>query len=182
MFTHAELMSQRAGLHRFAFQLARNAPDADDLLQATLLRAMEKMHLFQPGTSLFKWGSKIMYNLFVSEYRRKVRFQTQYDPEYYIDGMSQSASQESHMELSEVNDAMQRLTPEHREVLILIAVYGMRYDDVAKTLQIPVGTVRSRLSRARQSLDALLNESKSSALTPVQPVVQDNSAFAQRAA
>jgi len=156
-------MSQRAGLQRFALQLARNTHDAEDLLQATLLRAMEKMHLFQPDTNLFKWTSKIMYNLFVSGYRKKVRYETQYDPEYYINALSQNAHQDTQVELAEVNDAMRRLTTDHQEILVLIGVYGMRYDDVAKALNIPVGTVRSRLSRARQSLDNALSTSTTAA-------------------
>jgi RNA polymerase sigma-70 factor (ECF subfamily) len=156
MFNSASLIKESVNLRKFALRLTRNASDADDLLQATLLRAIEKEESFETGTSLFKWTSKIMFNLFVSDYRRKSRFETQYSPEPYIDSLSIQAPQESIVDLRTVQRAMESLTPEHREILTLICVKGLRYEEASSLLSIPIGTVRSRLSRARENLQALL--------------------------
>ena len=84
MFAQTDLIKEMPKLHRFANRLCRNRDEAEDLLQATLLRALEKKDQFDDGTNLFGWTSKIMYNQFVSTYRRRVRFESQYDPEDYI--------------------------------------------------------------------------------------------------
>ncbi len=152
MFNNTDLLNENEKLFKFACKLTRNQSDADDLLQSTLLRAMEKGHLFEEGTNLFSWTSKIMYNLFVSAYRRRTKFETQYDPENYIERECVEASQEVKMELNEVNAAMQKISADHKEILVMVCVKGMQYSEVSEVLQIPVGTVRSRLSRAREAL------------------------------
>lgn len=157
MFNNNALIDEMPKLQKFAMRLTRNQADADDLVQSTVLRAIEKKHLFQEGTDLFKWTSKMMYNLFVSGYRRKVKFESQYDPESYIEKQSIEAPQDVQMELVKTKEAMRDLSDSHREVLVMVCVQGMRYQDVAKALDIPVGTVRSRLSRARESLQSLLD-------------------------
>ncbi|MGQ0527372.1 MAG: sigma-70 family RNA polymerase sigma factor [Alphaproteobacteria bacterium] len=157
MFNQTALIDEMQNLRKFAFKLTRKPHDADDLLQATILRALEKKHLFQEGTSIFKWTSKIMYNLFVSDYRRKVKFEVQYDPESYIERESVEASQDVKMELIRVQEAMNTLSDDHREILVMVCVKGLQYSEVSGLLQIPVGTVRSRLSRAREALQAALN-------------------------
>lgn len=157
MFKQAELLQEMPGLRKFASKLAQNTAEAEDLLQATLLRALEKKHLFQDGTDLFKWSSKIMFNLFVTDYRRKQRFETQYDPENYIINQSVNASQNVQMELADVERAMSQLTNDHRDILIMVGAQGMSYQEVAEALDVPVGTVRSRLSRAREQLQYVLD-------------------------
>lgn len=158
MFSHIALKNEMGSLKKFALRLTRNTHDADDLLQSTILRALEKKHLFQPGTNLFSWMSKIMYNLFVSDYRRKVKFETQYDPESHIERESVNASQEIQMELKQVAGAMDNISSDHRQILLMVCVQGMQYAEVSDALKIPVGTVRSRLSRARESLQSSLNQ------------------------
>lgn len=158
MFNNQQLTVEMPKLEKFAMRLTRNKHDAQDLLQSTLLRAIEKKHLFQEDTNLFKWTSKMMYNLFVSGYRRRVKFETQYDPESYLEKQSTKPTQESEMELIRVNEAMKALSDEHREVLILVCVQGMQYKAVSESLGVPVGTVRSRLSRARNQLQALVDD------------------------
>lgn len=152
MFNQNDLIKEMENLRKFALRLTRNAADADDLLQSTVLRALEKKTYFQEGTSLFKWASKIMFNLFVTNYRRKVKFESQYDPEDAIRAQSVEADQHMQSELNAVNRAMDKLSAEHKEVLILVCVKGMQYQEVAEMLSVPVGTVRSRLSRARGQL------------------------------
>ena len=152
MFNNQDLVSESEKLQKFAYKLTQNKSDADDLLQSTLLRAIEKKHLFQDNTNLFSWSSKIMYNMFVSAYRRRTKFETQYDPESYIERESVEASQDVKMELNDVENAMNNISKDHREILTLVCVKGMQYAEVSEALQIPVGTVRSRLSRAREAL------------------------------
>lgn len=157
MFNNQDLTVEMPRLGKFAMRLTRNRHDAEDLVQSTLLRAIEKKHLFQESTDLFKWTSKMMYNLFVSGYRRKVKFETQYDPESYIEKQSVDAPQDKQVELMKVEETMAMLSNEHRAVLIMVCIQGMAYEETAKTLDIPVGTVRSRLSRAREQLQHLLD-------------------------
>ncbi len=157
MFTQNALMAESKKLQKFSMKLTKNKSNADDLFQSTCLRALEKSHLFQDGTNLFHWTSKIMFNIFVSNYRRKTKYETQYDPQSFLEKASVSASQEIHVEFSNVKRAIMKLKNEHRQILTLICIQGMRYDEVSEMLKIPVGTVRSRLSRAREQLQIIMN-------------------------
>jgi RNA polymerase sigma-70 factor (ECF subfamily) len=157
MFTHEALVNEMSHLRRFALRLTGNTSDADDLLQSTLLRAMENSELFQTDTNLFRWSSKIMFNLFVSGYRRRTKFETQFDPETYLEKESVAPTQDISVDLSAVKRAMKLLNPDHRQILVLVCVKGMRYEEVSEFLQIPVGTVRSRLSRAREQLQSIMD-------------------------
>jgi RNA polymerase sigma-70 factor (ECF subfamily) len=172
MFEQSALVNEIENLRRFALRLTGKVCDAEDLLQSTIVRAIEKKHLFQDDTDLFKWSSKIMFNLFVSDYRRKTKFESQYDPESYLEMESVEASQEVKTELSKVGDAMNLLSNDHKEILILVCVKGMQYQEVSEALQIPVGTVRSRLARAREALQTMINK-------PSHPHVAYNTAFLQ---
>jgi len=156
MFTQPELIVEMPKLRKFASKLTRNVTEAEDLLQSTLLRALEKNTYFETGTDLFKWSSKIMYNIFVTDYRRKTKFETQYDPEYHIENRSVEADQHTKLEVKILSEAMNHMSPEHKEILVLVCVKGMQYQEVADMLSIPVGTVRSRLSRARNQLIAMM--------------------------
>lgn len=157
MFTQNALVAETGKLQKFALRLTRNKADADDLLQSTCLRALEKAEHFQDGTNLFSWTSKIMYNIFASGYRRKTKFETQYDPEYYLEKQSIKPVQDANMDFADVQRAMNRISDEHRTILILICAEGRSYQETAEILQIPVGTVRSRLSRARACLQFMLD-------------------------
>lgn len=157
MFAQSDILVEMPKLRKFASKLTRNNSEADDLLQSTLLRALEKNDYFETGTDLFKWSSKIMYNIFVTEYRRKVKFETQYDPESHIENRSVEPDQHVKLEVKVLAKAMEQMSPEHREILVLVCVKGMQYQEVAEMLNIPVGTVRSRLSRARNQLIAMMD-------------------------
>ncbi|MEZ5511586.1 MAG: sigma-70 family RNA polymerase sigma factor [Gammaproteobacteria bacterium] len=163
MLTQQELVREMNSLKRFAMKLTRNSSDADDLLQATLLKSLEHADSFQRGTHVFGWTSRILYNTFVSQYRQRVRFDTQHDPQVYIDQMSVDATQENSMELALVLKAVSALSPEHQDILQRVCIDGLAYADVADELGVPVGTVRSRLSRARAALQDVL-QVKTSAL------------------
>ncbi len=157
MFTHTELLAEKDKLHRFALRLTKNQSDADDLLQSTLLRAIEKEDYYTEGTNLFSWASKIMFNIFAGQYRRKKKFESQYDPMPYISQATIQPSHEMVVDFAKVRECMGKLSPEHREILNLVCIQGGRYEDVSEQLDIPLGTVRSRLSRARRSLQDLLD-------------------------
>jgi RNA polymerase sigma-70 factor (ECF subfamily) len=171
MFKNETLIEEIDHLKKFALRLTRNPSDAEDLLQATLLRTFEKKHLFQEGTNLFGWASKIMFNIFVSGYRRRQKFETQYDPETFIDSRSVPADQDGQMEWEDVKTAINSLSASHQEILTMVCVHGMEYVEVAELLNVPVGTVRSRLSRARENLQLALDNG----------VAGQGAAFMQRA-
>ncbi len=163
MFQQQELVHEIEDLRRFALRLTRNASDAEDLVQSTMLRALEKNNYFQDNTNLFSWTSKIMFNLFVSQYRHKKKFETQHDPALYIDQASEDPGQEASVDLATVRASMKKLSAEHREILVLVCIQGLKYDDVSEMLKIPIGTVRSRLSRARKQLQDMLTSPSPSA-------------------
>lgn len=156
MFTHKELLAESLRLKKFAIRLTGNLSDADDLLQSTYVQALNKEDSFEDGTNLFSWSSKIMYNLFVSGYRRRAKFESQTDPEIHLDKMWISPAQDIHSHIYDVDKAMKKLQPDHYEVLVMICIKDMSYQDVSTLLHIPIGTVRSRLSRAREQLQILL--------------------------
>ena len=107
-----------------------------------------------------------MYNLFVTAYRRKTKFESQYDPSFHIDNQSVEGDQQDKLEVKALARAMEQLSSEHREILVMVCVKGMQYQEVADLLAIPVGTVRSRLSRARNQLIALMEGPANSGYGP----------------
>lgn len=157
MFSQNALVAETGKLQKFALRLTRNKADADDLLQSTCLRALEKADYFEEGSNLFSWTSKIMYNLFVSGYRRKSKFETQYDPEPYLEKQTVKPAQDINMEFADIQRAMNKLTFDQKKILILVCIEGRSYQEVSEILKIQIGTVRSRLSRAREQLQSILN-------------------------
>lgn len=155
--SHADLVKEMDKLRGFALRLSEQPTDADDLLQASLLKAMEKKHTFRPGSNLFAWCSKIMYNTFVSGYRRRKKHESQYDPEPIIAAQACPDRSLDHLRCAEVNDALNALSGDHQRVIKGVCVDGHQYQEVANSLDIPVGTVRSRLSRARHELEQRLH-------------------------
>lgn len=178
MFAQRALVEETVSLRKFALRLTGNKADADDLVQSTFLRAIEKAHYFEDGTNLRKWALKIMFNLFVTDYRRKTKFETQYDPEPYIHAQSIEAEQDHHVELHDVGEAMNQLSSEHREILMLVCVKDMPYQEVSDVLNIPVGTVRSRLSRARENLQSVMNPEKPKRSANIVPMPAHIAAYA----
>ncbi len=158
MFTHKELLAESGRLKKFAVRLTGNIPDADDLLQSTYLQALKSDGAFEKGTNLFSWSSRIMYNIFVSNYRRRVKFESSGDPDIQINKISIKATQDVNAELADVERAMQLLHHDHYEILVMICIKDMSYQEVSNILHIPIGTVRSRLSRAREQLQIILDK------------------------
>lgn len=101
-----------------------------------------------------------MYNLFISGYRRRTKFESQYDPDIYLDKEIVMPMQDTLLEAENVKRAMLHLSTDHKDILVMICVNGMSYQEVADDLNISIGTVRSRLSRARERLQIILEEPK----------------------
>lgn len=143
-------------LRRFARYLTRDVDRADDLVQDCLTRAVAKIDSWSPGTNLRAWLFVILRNCHINEIRRGQRARAMGEMSSDYDMVPTPASQEAHISLLEVRDAYLNLSEEHREVLLLVAIEGLRYEEAATVLEVAVGTIRSRLSRARQALrDAL---------------------------
>ena len=144
-------------LRRFARYMTRDADYSDDLVQECLTRAIANIGSWQPGTNLRAWLFVILKNVFRND-KRRAQHDIAYRSSLERDApFVAPAQQYNHLVLSEVQQAFLQLTEDHREVLMLIAVEGLRYEEAATILNISVGTVKSRLSRARTALRALID-------------------------
>src|SRR3974390_2115873 len=143
-------------LRRYARALARTTDRADDLVQETLLRAVAKAHLWQPGTDIRAWLFTIMHHLYVNTVRRQARETATVDVEQVSSTLVATTDPTSSWQLRELDRALARLPDEPREVVLLVGLEGMAYDSAAQILGVPIGTVRSRLSRGRETLRGLL--------------------------
>ncbi len=141
-------------LRRYARALVSDRARADDLVQDTLERAWNKFHLWRPGSDLRAWLFTVMHNVHVNQVRASRDHAVLDDegPE-----MAVAAVQGASLEIRDLERALAVLSPEQREVLLLIALEDMSYAEVAAMLDIPIGTVMSRLSRAREKLRALMH-------------------------
>ena len=144
-------------LRRYARALTRDASRADDMVQSCLLRAVAKQHLWQPGTDLRAWLFTILHNQNVNYVRRSVRQGVTVPLEDVAPALTAPSNVEASLELRDLERAIARLPEEQRQVILLVGLEGMGYEEAAGVLGIPVGTVRSRLSRGRDSLRALLD-------------------------
>jgi RNA polymerase sigma-70 factor (ECF subfamily) len=152
-----DLVAALPRLRRYARVLTGDLSRADDLVQDTLARAWEKRQLWQAGSDLRAWLFTIMHNVHVNQFSIRQRRQA----ESSIDGDETApggweipvrATQSDRIELVEVLAQIGRLPVEQREVLILAAVEELRYEDIARVQGVPIGTVMSRLNRAREKL------------------------------
>lgn len=151
-----ELTELLPRIRRFAYSLTGSMDDADDLLQGTVERVLTRN--IPPDVELIKWVFRVCRNLWIDEYRAgKVRQRAVSEPnlqdQQTLDG---EQAMHSEIELEQVNKAMQTLPEDQRAILSLVAIQGMAYKEVAGILEIPIGTVMSRLSRARTTLAANL--------------------------
>jgi len=145
-------------LRRYARALTRSADRADDLVQETLMRAIAKAHLWQTGTDIRAWLFTIMHNQHVNMVRRAMRDGTNVDIEQLSSALVAITDPTASRQLRELENALSRLRDEHREVILLVGLEGLPYEAVAQILDVPVGTVRSRLSRGRDALRVLLDK------------------------
>jgi RNA polymerase sigma factor (sigma-70 family) len=155
--TPNEVASLIPALRAFARIFYPNSEDADDLVQETLVRALSNLDKYQKGTRLKSWLFTIMRNAFCTRAIRAKREVVGLEPAMSLRLVAE-ATQESSARLSEVERAMLRLPSHHREILTLIVLLGESYEDAAETCGCAVGTVKSRLSRARKRLHLELGE------------------------
>ncbi|MBV8092215.1 MAG: sigma-70 family RNA polymerase sigma factor [Acetobacteraceae bacterium] len=144
-------------LRRYAVALLRNPQDADDLVHDCLVRALGRLHTIRDETDVRPWLFAIMHNLFISQLRQaKLRGNTAPLSEQTEAASSLSPGQEAHLQWGDLMRGLYTLPEEQRTVLLLVAVEDLSYADVAKVLDVPIGTVMSRLSRARERLRRIM--------------------------
>lgn len=151
----AGLMKALPSLRAFAISLSGRAERADDLVQDTLMRAWAHADSFQPGTNLNAWLFTILRNLFHSEYRKRRR-EVQDEDGVYAARLSVQASQEAHLDVQDFRLALETLPPDQREALLLVGASGFSYEETAEICQCAVGTIKSRVNRARTKLAQIL--------------------------
>jgi RNA polymerase sigma-70 factor, ECF subfamily len=155
--TQALIVEELPRLRRYARRLAGDFDRADDLVHDCIVRALDKLDSYRPGTNLRAWLFVILRNCLYDEFRRSKR-RPVVGEEITEDLLPRvSGGQEDRVVLHEVDQAFARLGYDHQRILYLVAIQGRRYEDAADTLDIPVGTVRSRLSRARDALKEALD-------------------------
>lgn len=155
------VVEQIPSLRRYARALTGGkVEDADDLVQDTLERAHAKWHLWRAGSELRPWLFTIMHNVFVNQVRSSANRQSFTSLDDALE-LGTPAAQEGRVEAKEVLAGVARLAPELREVLLLVSVEDLSYAEAAKALSIPIGTVMSRLARARAQLREMMEGGQS---------------------
>lgn len=149
------ILAELPRLRRYARALVGDRAAADDLVQDTLERAWQRVGQWIPGRDLRTWLFAIMHNLRVDQLRRPTPGTTPFDEEQF--DMPTRATQTDCLEVADLDAALSRLPEEQRVVLLLVGLEEMRYAEVAATLDIPVGTVMSRLARGRDRLRQILD-------------------------
>ena len=152
----AELLASLPNLRAFAFSLVHNRDYADDLVQGTMLNAWASFDHFERGTSLNAWLFTILRNRVRSEYRLKKR-EVQDPDGTYAAQMFSLPEQQGHLDYEDTLAALARLPLHLREALLLVRAEGLSYDQAAAVCQVPVGTLKSRVHRARARLAKLLD-------------------------
>ena len=142
-------------LRAFAVSLCGRNARADDLVQETLVKAWANIGSFQPGTNMVAWLYTILRNEFYSEFRKR-RHEVADDDGHYAARLATRPTQEGHMQFLDFRAALDRLAADHREALILVGASGMSYEDAAALCGCAVGTMKSRVNRARAKLAEML--------------------------
>jgi RNA polymerase sigma-70 factor (ECF subfamily) len=153
--TQEQLIALLPRFRRFARTLARNPDDADDLVQLALERALTRLDQWQPGTRLDSWMYGILKNAWIDEVRARQRRDRVHAPEELGEHVADTAS-EAHLDRLSIEAALARLPEEQRLVVALVLIEGLAYKEAAAVLDVPIGTVTSRLARGREALEALL--------------------------
>jgi RNA polymerase sigma-70 factor, ECF subfamily len=143
-------------LRAFAISLSGNVDRADDLVQETLLRAWANLNSFEPGTNMSAWLFTILRNLFRSEYRKRRR-EVADSEGTYAETLKTQPEQTSRVEFEEFRTALAKLPSDQREALILVGASGFSYEEAAGICGCAVGTIKSRVNRARTRLAELMS-------------------------
>ena len=151
-----DILASVPSLRAFAISLSGNGDRADDLVQETLLRAIANIDSFQPGSNLPAWLFTILRNLFRSDYRKRRR-EVEDAEGNYAKTLKTQPAQNAHLEFEEFRTALDKLPQDQREALILVGASGFSYEDAAAICGCAVGTIKSRVNRARTRLANLLH-------------------------
>ena len=152
----AELVSLLPRLRRFGRAITRHREDADDLVQIAIERALMRREQWEPGTRMLSWMFKIMNNAWIDEVRARTRREQIFAPEEAGEHVGVSPL-DDHLDALAVRKAIDQLNDEQRVAVGLVLVEGLPYKEAAQVLGVPMGTVTSRLARAREQLQALLS-------------------------
>lgn len=153
-------------LRRYALVLTRGADEAEDLVQEALVRAMAAAHTWRPGRDVRPWLLSILHNVHVSR-RRRHRVEAAWAQEQALAPAPVARPQQlDRVQLNQTMTALMTLPDDQREVLVLVALDGLAYKDVAEILGLPLGTVMSRLGRARDALRRAMGEGREAASEP----------------
>jgi RNA polymerase sigma-70 factor (ECF subfamily) len=152
-----QMISALPRLRRLGRALTRNPDDGDDLVQITVERALRRVEQWQPGSSLEKWMFAIMRNAWIDELRSRQRQRGIFAPEEAGAEVGEESAERQFQQLS-IEAALARLPDEQRATVALVLIEGCSYQDAADILQVPIGTVTSRLARARATLQGLLGD------------------------
>jgi RNA polymerase sigma-70 factor (ECF subfamily) len=151
-----ELLSTLPSLRAFAISLSGKRDRADDLVQETLTKAWKHQDSFTPGTNLKAWLYAILRNEFYSQMRKKGREIEDVDGNFSSQ-LAVHAEQPGHLDLADMRVALTKLPPDQREALLLIGASGLSYEEAAEICGVAVGTIKSRVNRARRKLGELLH-------------------------
>lgn len=168
-----DLLACLPDLRAYARFLTRNRQDADDLVQDAVLRMLKSADRYQPGTNFKAWAFTILRNRFLNEFVAK-RKQTREMEEGELERIAVSARQQEGLDLSDFQRIFRKLPEDQRSILTLVAGSGMAYEDVAQVLGCALGTVKSRVHRARAALFAMLEQEST-----IEPAVRPRQARAE---
>ncbi|MBV8910462.1 MAG: sigma-70 family RNA polymerase sigma factor [Gammaproteobacteria bacterium] len=155
---HAQLIELLPRLRRFARALARNAADADDLVQLALERALSRAGQMRADASLAGWMFGILRNAWIDELRTRARRARLLAPADTVEEVGDASQSGEHAELLSVQEALARLPEEQRSAVALVLIEGLSYKEAAHVMQVPIGTLTSRLARGRETLQQMLGE------------------------
>ena len=150
-----DVTGQLGALRRYARSLTRDGDDAEDLVQDALLRAYERRSVFKAGGNMRAWLLSILHNVFIDKVRSRRSEATRLERVAEVAQHSVDGAQEHTVRLSQVRAAFMALPEEQRAALHLVAIEGFSYQEAAEMLAVPVGTLMSRIGRARSALRAL---------------------------
>ncbi len=160
-----EMLAALPSLRAFALSLVRDRNRADDLVQDTIMRAWGAIDRFERGTNLNAWLFTILRNLYHSEHRKKKREVDDPDGSYAAT-LRTAPDQQSHLDFEDMRSALAKLPADQREALLLVAAEGMSYEDAAAICGTAVGTIKSRVNRARHRLACLLHRDPADKIGP----------------
>ena len=160
-----EFVAAIPNLRAFAVSLCGNLERADDLVQDTMLKAFKNIDTFEEGTNLKAWLFTILRNTYFSD-RRRLKREVEDADGAYAAGVAVHPEQQGHMDLRELEDALKKLPPDQREALILVCAAGMSYEEAAEISVCAVGTIKSRVNRARTKLTEIMGVTSATEFGP----------------